>query len=163
MLRQIPYALVLSAFVLLASLVYVRFPIFPQSLDTAVNDSESLQVVSASPKIQIASSTISVYLADTEEERERGLGGRAGLAEDEGMLFVFDEDGPHAFWMKDMRIALDIVWISRDGTIVHIEESVGPETYPEVFVPRSEARYVVELSGGWVDRHNVVVGDIVRL
>ncbi len=162
MLRQIPLALVAAAFVLLASLVYVRFPIFPPGADTAVN-SEPIQIVSTSPKIQIASSTISVHLADTEEERARGLSGLAGLAEDEAMLFVFDADGPHAFWMKDMRFAIDIVWISRDGTIVHIEENVGPETYPEVFVPRSEARYVVELSGGWVDRHNVTVGDIVRL
>lgn len=161
MLRQARYALIVAAFALLASLVYVKLPFAP-AYPRAEDGAESA-VVPAPPTIQIANRAVRVDIADTPEERARGLGGRAALAEDEGMLFVFEEDGYHAFWMKDMDFPIDIVWISRDGLIAHIEENVGPETYPAAFAPRREARYAVELPAGFVERHGVRVGDAVRL
>lgn len=158
MLRQIRYALIVAVLALLASLIFIRLPLSPSEGDAEFPESQS-----DSSRIQIASSTIEVEVADTSEEREKGLGGREGLFPNHGMLFIFDEDGRHGFWMKDMRFALDIIWISHDGVVVHIEEDVGPETYPAAFLPRGEARYVVELPAGWVAEHMLRVGDIVRL
>ncbi|MBI4093750.1 DUF192 domain-containing protein [Candidatus Kaiserbacteria bacterium] len=158
MARQIRYALIVAALVLFASLIYVRLP-----FDDSLSENAPIDRTSASSTIQIADRTLWVDIADTLEERARGLSGREDVAEDEAMLFIFGEDGRHAFWMKDMRVAIDIVWISRDGVIAHIEQNVAPETYPAVFAPRSEARYVVELSAGWVGRYHVRIGDIVRL
>lgn len=112
--------------------------------------------------IVLAGETLYVDIADTEALRERGLGGREMLASDEGMLFIFEQDGPHAFWMKGMRVSIDIVWISSSGIVVDIRESVAPESYPTVFVPRQPARYVVELPEGFVRAHGVAVGDIVE-
>lgn len=159
MMRQIWYALIVAGFVLISALIYVKLP-FALSEDGVATNGASAH---ASSTILIADSIVAVEIADTSEERARGLSGRDGLAEGKGMLFVFDEDGKHAFWMKDMRFAIDIIWVSRNGVIVHIEEHVAPETYPEVFAPRFEARYVVELSAGFVERYDVRVGDIVRL
>lgn len=107
--------------------------------------------------------TIHVTIADTESARERGLGGRAELAPDEGMLFVFPSDGNYAFWMKDMSFPIDIIWLAADGTIVHIEQAVSPATYPETFAPETPARYVLELPAGYAKAYTVKVGDKAAL
>ncbi len=159
MRRTLSNAFILAACAFLISLIYVDFPFTPTVDDFSANDPD----VSASSTIQLNDRIIRVEIADTPEERERGLSGKGGLAEDEGMLFVFDSDGRYAFWMKDMKFAIDILWISHDGAIVHIEKGVAPETYPHTFAPRREARYVVELPAGFVEKHDVHVGDIVRL
>lgn len=158
MVRHIRYALIVAGAVIIVALIYVEIPFTSPTENFSANDSRV-----ATSSIQINDRTITVEIADSPAERERGLSGKAGLAEDEGMLFVFDEDGRLAFWMKDMLFAIDILWISRDGAIVHIEENVAPETYPASFTPRSEARYVVELPAGYVSKYTVRLGDIVRL
>src|SRR3989338_5701660 len=60
---------------------------------------------------KIGDQAVRVTVADTPESRERGLSGRDGLASDEGMLFVFQNDGYHTFWMKDMLFSIDIIWL----------------------------------------------------
>lgn len=112
--------------------------------------------------IRIAGRNVKVSIADTPKSRERGLSGQAGLGRDEGMLFVFPEDGRHSFWMKDMRFPIDIVWLSADGRVITIAPDVSPDTYPRSFVPAAPARYVVELPAGFAETYNLKVGDIVR-
>ncbi|MDO8514194.1 MAG: DUF192 domain-containing protein [bacterium] len=113
--------------------------------------------------VHIGSQTIKVTVAQTPEERQKGLSGREGLATDEGMLFVFPTDGKYAFWMKDMRFSIDILWLSSDGTIVHLAQNVSPDTYPKNFTSESAARYVLELPAGYAASNLVRVGDIVQL
>ncbi|MEY4747038.1 MAG: hypothetical protein RLZZ416_87 [Candidatus Parcubacteria bacterium] len=113
--------------------------------------------------IQLSGETIRVIVADTPQAREIGLGGRSGLMSDEGMLFIFPKDGKYAFWMKGMRFSIDILWLSAEGRIVSMAQNVSPETYPRDFVPAAPARYVLEVSAGWVAAHRVRIGDIVRL
>ena len=84
----------------------------------------------------------------TPEERAQGLSGRSGLTDDEGMLFIFDYDARHGFWMKDMLFALDIIWLDADMNVVHAETDVSPDTYPRSFVPTVPARYVLEINAG---------------
>lgn len=113
--------------------------------------------------IELKGQTIRVSVADTENARGQGLSGRAGLAVDEGMLFVFPQDGKYAFWMKDMRFSIDILWLSADGGVVYMAQNVSPDTYPQDFVPNTPARYVLELPAGYVKEYTVSIGDIVRL
>ena len=112
---------------------------------------------------KIGDQTVRVTIADTPESRERGLSGRDGLASDEGMLFVFPNDEYHMFWMKDMLFSIDIVWLSRDKTVVDIAEDVSPDTFPSSFSPRALARYVLELPAGFVEEYTVQIGDEVQL
>jgi len=115
-------------------------------------------------RISIDGETIYASVADTEESRELGLGGRETMPDDEGMLFVFEAGGNHPFWMKDMRFALDIVWLADDGTIEYIQGDVVPATYPEVFgPPKPTGKYVLELNGGYCAEHDIKVGDKVAL
>ena len=105
---------------------------------------------------------IFVSIAATEEARARGLSGRPYLAVNRGMLFVFETDGRHAFWMHDMLFSIDILWISH-GRVVDIEKNLSPDTFPTIFTPDSNARYVLELPAGFSDAHGVGVGSEVVL
>lgn len=109
-------------------------------------------------RAKIGNEVFSLRVARTEWERERGLGGTPALAQSEGMLFVFPEDALHAIWMKDMLIPIDIVWLSDEFLIVDTREHVSPDSFPEVFVPKSPARFVVELSAGSAEAFGISIG-----
>ena len=113
--------------------------------------------------IHLDGNAISVSVSDTDESRQLGLSGRSALAADEGMLFVFQTDGAYAFWMKDMNFPIDIIWISADDRIVYMVQHASPDTYPHAFVPSAPARYVLEVSAGYVVQHNVHTGDTIQL
>jgi hypothetical protein len=86
---------------------------------------------------------------------------RARLAEDAGMLFLFEETGIHEFWMKDTLIPLDMIFIGEDGRIV----GIVPRATPGDLSPRTAggpSRYVLEVNGGWAEARGVAVGDRVR-
>lgn len=121
-------------------------------------------VVQVGPRIvHLSGQTIRVSVADTEASRELGLGGREGLASDEGMLFVFPEDGVHAFWMKGMKFSIDILWIDSQGKIIYIAQNIAPETYPKSFGPGTPVRYVLELPANYALQHGIKAGDEVQL
>jgi uncharacterized membrane protein (UPF0127 family) len=109
--------------------------------------------------IQIDGDVIAVAIADTPALQELGLGNRNNLPDGEGMLFIFNADKEYAFWMKDMRFPIDMLWISAAGNIVYMAQNVSPSTYPEDFVPTSPARYVLELPAGYAQTHGFKVGD----
>lgn len=113
--------------------------------------------------ISIEGKPLRVAVADTDALRAQGLSGSSPLAEDEGMLFIFAEDGTYSFWMKDMRYAIDILWIDAEGTVVHIEKNVAPETYPASFTSHSPARYVLEVRAGYADQHDIQIGSHATL
>ncbi len=99
-------------------------------------------------------------IADDVAERKQGLSGRAGLGEDEGMLFVFQDDGAHGFWMNEMLISVDMIWLDSDKRVVFIIENASPESYPKTFKPSTSSRYVLEVPAGWAKRHNVATGTV---
>ena len=96
-----------------------------------------------------------VLIAKTDAVRTRGLGGRSELLDRQGMLFVFEDSGKQSIWMKDMKIPIDIVWISENLNIVDIKRDATPESYPEVFSNIRPARYVLELPAGSIDRYSL--------
>lgn len=113
--------------------------------------------------LQIGSTTVLASVADTLPKRIKGLSDTPFLPENVVKLFVFGTEGEQSIWMKDMRYSLDIMWVSKEGQIVHIEENVTPETYPESFSSPTPAWYVIEANAGFVNQHNTVLGERVRL
>ena len=99
-------------------------------------------------KLQIGSRTYKLQVADTPSARSAGLSGRTGMDSDQGMLFAFDRPANQCMWMKDMHFALDIIWLSSDKRIQHIELGVSPDTYPQQFCPKVESQYVIEFNAG---------------
>lgn len=78
------------------------------------------------------------------------------------MLFVYDMPGSYAFWMKDTRIPLDIMWLNSEKEIVHIESNVQPASYPKTFVPKMPAQYVLETNAGYAQKYTIKIGDRVE-
>lgn len=111
----------------------------------------------------ISSVPVSVEVADTVAKQTRGLSGRKSLPENTGLLFVFAADGRHGIWMKDMLFPIDIAWADAEGALVHLERAVSPDTYPQVFAPEKDARYVIELPAGFFEIHGIVAGDTLSL
>ena len=100
-------------------------------------------------------------VADTTEERSRGLMFREELAPDAGMLFLFDPPRRVSFWMKNTYISLDMLFIDATGRIVHIAERTEPETL-DGHGPEQRVRAVLEINGGLADRLGIRPGDVVR-
>ena len=124
--------------------------------------------------VRIGNVPVRVDIADTSEERTRGLSGVASLGENSGLLLVFDEHGAHGIWMKDMRFPIDIIWIAASSEtsssggsevfrVVDIKKNARPESFPEIFFPEQNALYVLEVNSGFTDIHGIRVGDRVRL
>lgn len=150
-------------FVWIMSMPHLLSGTTPTAGSTSAPSSTSSADTVATRVIRINGRDVTVDIADTPETRQQGLSGRAGLAPDHGMLFVFPADGLHAFWMKDMRFSIDIVWLSVDGTIVTIAYHVSPSSYPHPFSPSTPARYVVELPAGFAHTNDLKIGDKVQL
>lgn len=95
---------------------------------------------------------INAEIADTPEKRERGLMNGEGLDQNNGMLFVFPEEGQYPFWMKNMKFPIDIIWINRDYRIVHIEKDAQPcRESCKSYYPKDKAIYVVEVNANFTE------------
>jgi uncharacterized protein len=102
-----------------------------------------------------------VEVADTDAKRERGLMFRKELPDDRGMLFLFDEEGDHHFWMKDTLIPLDLIFVDGTGRITGIVERARPLTLENRI--GGPSRMVLEVAGGWVAARGVRAGDRLRV
>ncbi len=107
--------------------------------------------------LQLGGRTVEAEVADTPESRARGLMQRTSLCADCGMLFVFEEPGPHAFWMENTPLPLSIAFIDRNGVILNIAE-MQPYTR-EQHSSRDDALYALEMNRGWFARNGVRAGD----
>ena len=111
--------------------------------------------------IKVNNIEVEVEIAKSDEERSKGLSGREDLDRNGGMIFVFNKDSKPTFWMKDTKIALDIIWIN-DDKVVGIEKNVQPEIgKPDSEMKRyaapSPVDYVLEVDGGFSDRNSIKV------
>lgn len=95
----------------------------------------------------------------TPEEREKGLSGRACLPRDGAVVFEHEKDDIHGYWMKDMKFPLDIIWLDKDKKVITIAEALSAETYPKIFTPTSQARYVIEVNARHAEEFGIDVGD----
>lgn len=102
-------------------------------------------------------------IATTTAARAEGLSGRLSIPRDYAMLFVFTTDSRYGFWMKDMRVPIDIIWLSDIGRIVDIKNSVQPDTYPNVFYPLHPVKYVLEMRAGSALQRGWKNGTLVNL
>lgn len=109
--------------------------------------------------IEIGGQVIKIELAVSNSEKEKGLSGREELGAGVGMLFVFETPGPYAFWMKDMKFPIDIIWLNEDLKIIYIKKDAFPESYPDRFGPAENAKYVLEVAAGFSEKNNLKVGD----
>ncbi len=117
--------------------------------------------------LELAGRPLWVAVASTPTERQRGLQDVAALADDEGMLFVYDDLDIRRYWMKDCRLDLDIVWVDAHGEVLGITEIVAPKPgSTDAEIPRAvspePAAFVLEVARGWCRRFGAVRGTTLR-
>jgi len=109
--------------------------------------------------LQVSGQSLSVEVARTEAQRERGLMGRKDLGPRDGMIFVFDRDERLAFWMKNTPTPLSIAFVSAEGRILQIEDM---QPFSETVIrSRLSARYALEMSQGAFAALGIKEGDVI--
>lgn len=129
----------------------------------------NLSVISKNNSIAIIfpKHNLKIYaeIADNNLEREKGLMGRNFLAQNRGMLFIFDSEAPQSFWMKNTLFPLDIAFMSEEGKIMDIKENFQPceSDICETYISRAPAKYALEINAGLFRKHGVSIGDFVKI
>ncbi len=106
--------------------------------------------MSAESHVEFKGERFSVEIATTPKEQSLGLMFRDQMADDHGMLFIFPSARTRSFWMKNCRIALDILYFDENLKLVSVAENAKPcriercPTYPS----KGPAMYVLELNSG---------------
>jgi len=102
-------------------------------------------------------------VADSPQERRDGLSNFDSLADNQGMIFLYEESGTYGFWMKDMSFPIDIIWLDKNNRVVKVKRSAQPASFPETFSPDRPAKKVIETPSGWTEEQNIKTGDQLTL
>lgn len=106
--------------------------------------------------LDVAGHPVTAELAVTPDQREQGLMFRKTMAQDDGMLFVYPDEQPRSFWMKNTSLPLAIAFADRYGVIVTIAEMQPyDEGRTQSLYP---AMYALEMNTGWFAKNNVTTG-----
>lgn len=111
----------------------------------------------------LAGRRLQIELAETAEEQVRGLSGRDSITDEQAMLFVLSDQQQSGFWMKDMKFAIDLIWL-KDSRVSEIAPNLAPQPgIPDwelpVYFPQKFADSVLEVKAGWTKRYNLQIGD----
>ncbi|MFB6292065.1 MAG: DUF192 domain-containing protein [Candidatus Nanohaloarchaea archaeon] len=135
-------------------LVFLNLPKGPESIDTPYSASFTVGGEETG--------RLSLEVADSAEERQRGLMHRKSLPDDHGMLFVFPDEAERTFWMKDTLIPLDIIFISANLTVVDVDHAYPQPnaTEEELTIYRSDtpAKFVIETRRGFAEENGITAG-----
>lgn len=130
------------------------------------NDLDSMSTT----RLSIGETEFQVWIANTNEQREKGLmfveAEQMQLLEDgseRGMLFIFEQERPRSFWMKDTFIPLDIAYARSDGTIVKIHTMTPLDTRFNQYPSGEPARYALEVNAGLFAAKRIGEGDVIEI
>ncbi|MBN8735587.1 MAG: DUF192 domain-containing protein [Xanthomonadales bacterium] len=115
------------------------------------------------PSVTLRGHAFTVELAGTPAEQEHGLMERTSMPADHGMLFVFPDDEPRTFWMKNTLIPLDMLFFDAAHKLVTIQADAQPcKADPcKLYPSNAPARYVLELNAGTAAKLGVHEGDVI--
>jgi uncharacterized membrane protein (UPF0127 family) len=102
--------------------------------------------------------TVSIEVANTVEQRERGLMFRNHLDDNAGMIFVFPDSAPRDFWMHNTEIPLDMIFADPSFRVTGIVANAAPET-DTLRAVQGASQYVLEVNGGFCTKNGIKPGD----
>jgi uncharacterized membrane protein (UPF0127 family) len=105
---------------------------------------------------------VAVEIADDDREQAAGLMHRTLAGDGEGMLFVFPGAARRAFWMRNTPASLDLLFLSPELRLVAVVPNAEPMS-DRVLSPKAQAQYVLEVRGGFTERHGVTLGAQLRI
>lgn len=148
-------------------LVFALFLILVFGMVFAQNYLKTKQIFpfKENPTAIINEHAFELTIADSDKERQIGLSETKSLSENQGMLFLFEKPGYYSFWMKNMKIAIDIIYIN-DQNIVSIQHNAQPPTNltesPIIYTPAGPSDKVLEINSGLAEKYNFKIGDRVK-
>ncbi|MFO8110316.1 MAG: DUF192 domain-containing protein [Thermoplasmata archaeon] len=130
------------------------FAFFDRDIDS--NEETIVLINSNDERIEMT-----VLIAESASQQKLGLMNHESLCKYCGMLFVYEEDVHHGFWMKNTKIALSIAFISKDGIIMEVQ-NMEPET-TNTHKPEEPYRYALEVNQGFFQEESITPGDLVSI
>lgn len=116
----------------------------------------------AKKQIKLGGRTFVVEVAESPDQHQRGLMFREKLGENEGMLFIFDNEETRFFWMKNTLIDLSIGYFDKKGVLVDVQEMKSGKGVPDAALPSYPsalpAKYALEMTKGWFEKNKVKIG-----
>lgn len=112
-------------------------------------------------KMQIGNRTFTLEIASNDDDRMLGLMYRKSMPDDHGMIFIFTDEQPRSFWMKNTEIPLDILYVDAKGQVVSIHQ-MEPYVLKSVH-SAAAARFAIELNQGAASKSGVKVGDVLQI
>jgi uncharacterized membrane protein (UPF0127 family) len=111
--------------------------------------------------LHIGDGVFTARVLKTPTERAASLHEARKLRDDQAVIFVYDSDQKWPATSEGNSEAIDIVWLDKDKRVTYIVKNVPPESSPyDTFVPKQEARFVVQLPGGMVTRKAISIGSV---
>lgn len=151
------------------ALVILGLAIWPDVRTSFVRENLAMPTSSqgyGQAQINFSDVTVSAKVPLSADLQAKGLGGRTGLSDREGMLWLYDQPGAYVFWMKDMLIPLDFIWINR-GQIVDLTPDVPPPQPGQSDLPiyraSSPVDAILEVRAGFIAAHNLEIGEAVTI
>ncbi len=169
MIKKLVIAASIIAAVAAAIAVLVLMPFLTQHGQTQTQTQAQIPTYNYEVrKITINGVTLDVEIADDSKKMGRGLMFRDTLPENRGMLFVFDQERKYTFWMMNMTLDLDIIWLDTNGKVVYTVEDAKPcidsaHTSSCTFSPDKPAKYVLEVNSGFVRKHGINENSVMRI
>jgi len=136
----------------------------PDSQTVTISQESSAQNLPVSAILLVNEEKIELEVANTPEQQQLGLMFRTDLPANRGMLFLFNPPTIVNFWMKNVSISLDMIFV-RDGIVEHIAHDVPPCTKEPcpLYNSRVEIDQVIELAGGRAKELNIQRGDRILI
>ena len=143
---------------------FFREPVAPVAVNTVATEEPQFvkegELAFLDAETQDTLQYIEIEIAEDREAQAQGLMYRSTMDENHGMLFPYPDARPLSFYMKNMKMSIDIIFADAERKIVTIHQAVMP--YSEKSLPSGEdAQYVVEVTAGFTSRHGIEEGDFI--
>ena len=114
-------------------------------------------------EVRVGGARVIAEVMRSDAKRQQGLSGREGLAENEGMMFIFDKAEAHSFWNKDMKFPIDILWMAR-GEVAGVSPlPMYDGASPAIITAPSPADVVLEVPAGFAAERAITAGNTITI
>lgn len=110
---------------------------------------------------ELSTTQLSLEVACTLAEKKQGLMFRNSLGKNNGMIFVYDKEDYHSFWMKNTNIPLSIAFLNKDKIIVDIQNMKAQDLTP--VTSRAKALYAIEMNLDWFKVNNIIIAEQLKI
>ncbi|MFN5352070.1 MAG: DUF192 domain-containing protein [Alphaproteobacteria bacterium] len=122
----------------------------------------AIKATASESQLSIANKlSLNIKVADNDSARMKGLMFVNNLPENEGMLFIMEDEAEVNMWMKNTYIPLDMIFVNSNKEIVSMAENTKPLS-TEIISSKNKVKYVLEINGGLAKKSGLKIGDKIN-